>query len=115
VLTFLLFPVSTGDGWSRGISVGSPRRRRSASATGVLSRGRSKEVGRGFAGRSLDPDRERVTPVDILFIAVAFLSAFYFMTEFAEIQNMRVFGVDSGRPVTEVYAFLQPCSAASRS
>jgi len=71
---------------------------------------RALEGGRtGLRWAFLDPDRERVTPVDILFIAVAFLSAFYFMTEFAEIQNMRVFfGVDSGRPVTEVYAFLQP-------
>ena len=108
VLTFLLFPVSTGDGFvaealGRIAPAASRRLGEESPVTRLLERGRV-----GLRWAFLDPDRERVTPADLLFIAAAFLSAFYFLTEFAEIQNMRVFGVDSGRPITEVYAFLQP-------
>jgi len=115
VLTFLLFPVSTGDGmvtrnFGRIAPAASQRLGDRSPVTRALEGGRT-----GLRWAFLDPDRERVTPVDILFIAVAFLSAFYFMTEFAEIQNMRVFGVDSGRPVTEGTRSSSPCSAASRS
>ncbi|WP_144925083.1 TRAP transporter permease [Halorubrum salsamenti] len=108
VLTFLLFPVSTGDGivsrnFARIVPAASRRLGEENPVTRGLERGRA-----GFRWAFLDPDLDRVAPIDLVFIAAAFLSAFYFLTEFAEIQNMRVFGVDSGRPVTEVYAFLQP-------
>ena len=108
VLTFLLFPVSTGDGivsrnFSRVVPAASRRLGERNPVTRGLERGRA-----GFRWAFLDPDLDRVAPVDLVFIAAAFLSALYFLTEFGEIQNMRVFGVDSGRPITEVYAFLQP-------
>ncbi len=108
VLTFLLFPVSTGDGivarnFGRIVPAASRRLGDGNPATRLLERSRA-----GVRWAFLDPDRDRVAPVDLAFIAAAFLSAFYFLTEFAEIQNMRVFGVDAGRPITEVYAFLQP-------
>ncbi|MFC7325193.1 TRAP transporter permease [Halorubrum rutilum] len=108
VLTFLLFPVSTGDGlFARNLGRVVPAASRRLGERSPVTRA-LEGVRAGVRWALLDPDRERVTPVDLAFVAVAFLSAFYFMTEFSEIQNMRVFGVDSGRPVTEVYAFLQP-------
>ena len=108
VLTFLLFPVSTGDGivttnFGRIVPAATQQLGDRNPVTRALERVRA-----GVRWAVLDPDRDRVTPVDVLFIVMAFLSAFYFLTEFSEIQRMRVFGVDSGRPVTEVYAFLQP-------
>ncbi|WP_435074499.1 TRAP transporter permease [Halorubrum sp. HHNYT27] len=108
VLTFLLFPVSTGDGiiaqsFGRIVPAASQRLGDQNPVTRVIERVRA-----GVRWAMLDPDRDRVTPIDLVFIVMAFMSAFYFLTEFAEIQNMRVFGVDSGRPITEVYAFLQP-------
>ena len=108
VLTFLLFPVSTGDGFvAQGLGRIAPAASRRLGEENPVTR-LVERVRAGVRWAVLDPDRDRVTPVDLVFIVMAFLSALYFLTEFAEIQNMRVFGVDSGRPVTEVYAFLQP-------
>ncbi|MGQ4555522.1 TRAP transporter fused permease subunit [Halobellus sp. GM3] len=108
VLTFLMFPGSMGD----GIVVRSLGR----VADGVVdSVGGENPLARVVEGlRSLfswavvDRHRSRVTPFDIVAIGAAFLSAFYFLTEFREIRDMRVFGLMSGRPITEVYGFLEP-------
>jgi TRAP transporter 4TM/12TM fusion protein len=108
VLTFLLFPGSMGDGIvSRNLGRVVPALSRQLGDGNQITRG-MVGVRSAFQWAFLDPDRERVTPFDLLCIVAAALSAIYFLTEFSEIQNMRVFGVDSGRPVTEVYAFLQP-------
>ena len=108
VLTFLLFPGSMGDGIvSRNLGRVVPALSRQLGDGNQITRG-MVGVRSAFRWAFLDPDRERVTPFDLLCIVAAALSAIYFLTEFSEIQNMRVFGVDSGRPVTEVYAFLQP-------
>ena len=108
VLTFLLFPGSMGDGIvSRNLGRVVPALSRQLGDGNPITRG-MVGVRSAFQWAFLDPDRERVTPFDLLCIVAAALSAIYFLTEFSEIQNMRVFGVDSGRPVTEVYAFLQP-------
>ena len=108
VLTFLLFPGSMGDGIvSRNLGRVVPALSRQLGDGNPITRG-MVGVRSAFRWAFLDPDRERVTPFDLLCIVAAALSAIYFLTEFSEIQNMRVFGVDSGRPVTEVYAFLQP-------
>ena len=108
VLTFLLFPGSMGDGFVAKnlgrVVPGLAQRLGSDSPVTRLAAG----VRSVFRWAFLDPDRQRVTPFDLVCIAAAVLSALYFLTEFAEIQNMRVFGIDSGRPITEVYAFLQP-------
>ena len=108
VLTFLLFPGSMGDGIvSRNLGRVVPALSRRLGDRNPITRG-VDGVRSAVRWAFLDPDRERVTPFDLVCIAAAVLSAVYFLTEFQEIQNMRVFGVDSGRPVTEVYAFLQP-------
>jgi len=109
-LAFLLYPASTGDG--------PVARRCVALASGLDDRlGASHPATRGVrrVGSSLewalvDEDMDRVTPVDLVFVAVTALAAAYFVTDFAEIQNMRRFGLDAGRPVQEVFTFLEPVS-----
>ncbi|MXR40670.1 TRAP transporter fused permease subunit [Halobaculum sp. WSA2] len=108
VLTFLLFPASMGDGFvARTLG-------RSVEGTGNRL-GRDNPASRGFDGVRrgfrwgfVDPDRDRVTPFDVVCIATAILTAIYFMTEFSEIRDIRFFGLEAGRPVTEVYPFLEP-------
>ncbi|SEW02586.1 TRAP transporter permease [Halobacterium jilantaiense] len=109
-LAFLLYPASTGDG---------PFARRCvALARGLDDRlGASHPATRGVrrVGSSLewalvDEDMDRVTPVDVVFVGITALAAAYFVTDFAEIQNMRRFGLDAGRPVQEVFTFLEPVS-----
>jgi len=103
-LTFLLYPASTGDG---------PFARRCVALAGWLDDrlGASHPVTRGVrrVGAVLewalvDPDLDRVTPTDVVFVGITLLAATYFITDFAEIQNMRRFGVDAGRPVRRLPA-----------
>ncbi|MFC7137950.1 TRAP transporter permease [Halobaculum litoreum] len=108
VLTFLMFPASTGDGiFVRGFGRITSSVHRRTRSEGPVARVTDAFAG-PFRWAAVDPDRTRVTPFDLLCIAVAVLSAIYFLTEFSEIQRMRVFGLESGRPVTEVYTFLAP-------
>jgi len=107
VLTFLMFPASMGGGVVSG-RLGSAldtatTRLGSNPVARVLDRVRG-----AFRWVFVDPDRSRVTPFDVVCMAFAVLSALYFLTEFGEIQDMRVFGLESGRPVTGVYPFLDP-------
>ncbi len=107
VLTFLLFPGSMGDGIvSRNLGRIVPAASRELGDQSLVTR-LLGGIRTAFRWAFLDPDRERVTPFDLLCIGASILSAIYFLTEFSEIQNMRVFGLMSGRPVTEVYPFLQ--------
>ena len=108
VITFLLFPASTGDGIVvRNLGRVVPALVDTIGAQNPLTRAIAG-LRRGFRWAFVDPDMDRVTAFDIACIFGAVLSAVYFLTEFSEIQNMRVFGIDSGRPVTAVYTFLQP-------
>jgi len=108
VITFLLFPGSTGDGFvARGLGRVVPAVRRQFGERNPLTRA-ATGLRRGLRWAFVDRDMERVTAFDLACILGAVLSAFYFMTEFAEIQRMRVFGIDAGRPITEIYTFLDP-------
>jgi len=108
VITFLLFPGSTGDGfvarylgWIADVVADQFGDR--SPVTQVLDRLRGV-----FRWLFVDSETNRVTAFDLVCILGAVLSAFYFLTEFSEIQNMRVFGLESGRPIVEVYTFLAP-------
>ncbi|WP_435067805.1 TRAP transporter permease [Haloplanus sp. C73] len=108
VLTFLLYPSSTGDGpiASRCVALG-------AAVDGRLGRGHPLSravhaVGGALRWLFVDPDLDRVTPFDLALIPVAVLSAIYFITDFQEIQRMRALGLEAGRPVHEVFRFLDP-------
>jgi len=108
VLTFLMYPATTGDGpvTRRLIGFGAGVRGRFG-ADHPVTRG-VERIGDGLRWAFVDPDFDRVTPADLVLIAIAFLSVAYFITDFQEIQNMRVFGLNAGRPVQEVFTFLEP-------
>ena len=102
VLTFLMFPASMGDGFvvrnlGRIVPAISARLGDANPVTRVA------DAVRGFfRWLILDPDRSRVTPFDIVCMVVAGLSALYFLTDFQEIQRMRVFGLEAGRTFPEI-------------
>jgi TRAP transporter 4TM/12TM fusion protein len=108
ILAFLLYPASTGDGpvSRRAVAFG---RRLDASLgrdhplTRLVHR-----VGDALRWVFVDPDLDRVTPVDLVLIPIAALSAAYFITDFDEIQRMRALGLEAGRPIHEVFTFLDP-------
>ncbi|MFB6222572.1 MAG: TRAP transporter permease [Haloarcula sp.] len=108
VLTFLLYPGSTGDGplSRRCIALGSwvdAKLGESHPVTRIVH-----ALGAVLAWVFLDSDMDRVTPTDGIFIALSVLSAAYFITDFDEIQRMRALGVQNGRPIQEVFTFLEP-------
>ena len=108
VITFLLFPPSMGDGFvvrtfGRVVPALSARLGESSPVTRT-----AETVRRGFRWAFLDPDRERVTPVDFVLIGVAVLAALYFLTDFREIRDMRAFGLGAGRPLPEAFPVLDP-------
>jgi TRAP transporter 4TM/12TM fusion protein len=103
VLTFLLYPASTGDG---------PVSRRCVALASALDDrlGASHPVTRGvrrfgafLTWLAVDEEMDRVTPVDVVFAVVSVLAATYFITDFPEIQQMRRFGLEAGRPATTVW------------
>ncbi|MBS3761316.1 MAG: TRAP transporter permease, partial [Halodesulfurarchaeum sp.] len=105
MLTFLLYPPTTGD----GIIVNSFGRLYSLLDDHV---GGSNTIGRFFARlrnvirwAMYDTEQERLTPVDVVLIVISFLAALYFLTEFQEINNLRLFGLTEGRPFYEVLPF----------
>ena len=108
VLTFLMFPASMGDGVvARNLGRLADAGEEAFGADNPLASA-FDGFRRAFRWAFVDPDRSRVTPFDVLSMIAAALSALYFLMEFSEIQDMRVFGLESGRPVTEIYTFLEP-------
>ncbi|MDZ7850132.1 MAG: TRAP transporter permease [Halodesulfurarchaeum sp.] len=105
VLTFLLYPPTTGE----GIIVRSFGRLYSILdelVGGVNPMGRALEAVRGgIRWAFFDPDQERLTPIDVVLSIVAALAAIYFLAEFSEIQNIRLFGLSSGVPFYETFPF----------
>jgi TRAP transporter 4TM/12TM fusion protein len=105
ILAFFLYPPTTGDGFvARRLAQAVPAAERRFGPDSPLSRvaRRSRGVARWLA---VDPKQERVTPLDVLFSFVAFLTAAYFITDFAEIQNVvRIRGLSATRTVAEYYA-----------
>jgi len=108
VLTFLMFPGSTGDGFFvRALGRITPAVRSRLGADNPLTWA-VDAVRRALRWAFLDPDRERVTPFDVGCIVIAVLASLYHLTEFREIRDMRVFGLQSGRTIPEIYPFLEP-------
>ena len=108
VLTFLLYPSSTGNGpiSSRCVALGAALDAR-LGPDHPLSRV-VHVVGGALRWVFVDPDMDRVTPFDLTLIPVAVLSAAYFITDFDEIQRMRALGLEAGRPIQGVFTFLEP-------
>jgi TRAP transporter 4TM/12TM fusion protein len=103
VLAFLLYPASTGDGpFARRCVALADRLDGSLGASHPVTRG-VRRVGSFLRWLVVDEDMDRVTPVDLVFAGISVLAATYFITDFPEIQNMRRFGLEAGRPATEVW------------
>ncbi|MFC7075169.1 TRAP transporter permease [Haloarcula halophila] len=108
VLAFLLYPSSTGDGpiATRCLRFGRWVEDR-LGADHPLARA-IHGVGAALAWLFVDPDFDRVTPFDVVLMAISVLAAAYFVTDFSEIQRMRALGLESGRPIQAVFTFLEP-------
>ena len=108
VLAFLLYPSSTGDGpiATRLITLADWLDERFG-ADHPLTSGVHR-IGGVLRWLFVDPDFDRVTPFDLVLMAISVLTAAYFITDFSEIQRMRALGLESGRPVQEVFTFLEP-------
>ena len=112
LMAFLLFPATTGDGaFSRRAGAVVPLLRRRLGADSPVTRGAAR-LRDGVRWFVIDPDLERVTPLDFLMMVLTVLSAGYIVTEFGEIQRLRVFGLTAGRPLGEVYTVLAPVAEA---
>ncbi|EMA44751.1 TRAP transporter permease [Halococcus saccharolyticus] len=107
LLTFLLFPATQGDGaLSRRLSRVVPALETRLGGTNPVTRG-ARGVRGGIRWLLLDPDRNRVTPIDVVLMIVAALTSLYMLTEFDEINSLRALGLDGGRTTTEVFGFLE--------
>jgi len=108
VITFLLFPASMGDGFvARGLGRIVPALTARLGETNPVTRAVAAVRG-AVRWAFLDPDRERIAPVDYLLIGVTLLAVTYFLTDFREIRDMRAFGLQSGRTLPEVFPFFEP-------
>jgi TRAP transporter 4TM/12TM fusion protein len=108
VLAFLLYPASTGDG-----PIASRCKRFGTAVDDRFGPGHPlaravDAVGGALGWAFVDPDLNRVAPIDLVLIPLAALSAAYFVTDFDEIQRMRALGLESGRAIHEVFTFLDP-------
>lgn len=96
VLAFLLFPGSRGKGriaqWCSALA-------------DRLSLERLRRVTRWAV---VDPNRDRVAPVDVVLVFLSVLPATYIFTEFDEVRQLAVQGLDSGRPIHEVHPTTEP-------
>ncbi|WP_458186446.1 TRAP transporter permease [Haladaptatus sp. NG-WS-4] len=108
LLTFLLFPTTTGRGFfTRRFGQIVPYVSERFGPENPLTRGLDG-VRRGVRWAVLDPDRTRITPVDFVMMGIAILSAAYMLTDFDEIRRMRALGLGFGRTVGEAYPVLSP-------
>jgi len=105
ILTFLLYPPTTGEG--RIVQAGG---RLYTAITSQMSSSNPvhravSAVRRGIRWAAFDSEQERLTPVDVLLVITAGLAALYFVTEFQEISNLRFAGLNAGKPFYEAFPF----------
>ncbi|MDH5020704.1 TRAP transporter permease [Halobacterium rubrum] len=110
VLAFLLYPASTGDGpfARRCVALAAGLEDRLGADHPVTRAVRS--IGGFLAWAVVDEDLNHISPIDVVFAGLSALAAAYFVTDFSEIRTMRRFGLEAGRPVQEVFTFLEPVS-----
>jgi TRAP transporter 4TM/12TM fusion protein len=112
IIAFLLFPPSRGEGFVvRRFGRVVPAIRRRAGADSAATRTAERLRG-GVRWAMLDPEMERVTPLDVVLSLLSLLTPYYMLTEFQEIRRMRVLGVGAGRPIQEVYPATEPLVSA---
>ena len=108
VLAFLMYPTTSGDGRIARLLGYVPRAARDRLGDNPLTRGldRVRDAVRWFL---LDPDRDRVTPADLVLIGLALLPTLYYFLHFDEIRNVvRIRGLRGAAPLPELYPALEP-------
>ncbi|NUE02611.1 TRAP transporter permease [Halorubraceae archaeon YAN] len=106
ILAFLLFPPTNGTGpiFKRGGALADRLGSRGGDAVkGLLDRIRATI--RWFM---VDTTNSRITPLDYTLIIATLATPVYMLREFDEIRQMRARGMSLGRPIDEVYPFLDP-------
>ncbi|MFC7205153.1 TRAP transporter permease [Haloferax namakaokahaiae] len=101
VLAFILFPPTTGHGaFARRLGRVVPTLASRFGEDSPITRA-ADGLRRGVRWLAVDPERERVTPLDVVFMVLAAATALYMVMEWSEIQRLRVFGLSAGRTVAE--------------
>ena len=101
ILAFILFPPTTGHGaFASRLGRIVPSLASSLGEDSPITRA-ADGVRRFVRWLAVDPERERVTPLDVVFVVLSAATAIYMVMEWSEIQQLRVFGLDAGRTVAE--------------
>ncbi|MFP8957887.1 TRAP transporter permease [Natrialbaceae archaeon A-CW3] len=105
VIAFLLFPASRGDGFlARRLGRIEPAVRGQFGDTHPLTRGVARLA--GFVRWAVvDPNMNRVTPIDVVMIVLALLPAHYIVTQYDEIRTIAVHRFDGTQAIHEVLTF----------
>lgn len=112
LLAFLLYPPTTGNGpITRRLGRVVPAFERRLGTENPVTKA-IRGVRSGFRWLFVDPNRERVTPVDVICMGVAILTGLYMLTSFDEIRQARAFGLDSARTIGDLIPALEPVVAA---
>ncbi|WP_435345513.1 TRAP transporter permease [Haloarchaeobius sp. HRN-SO-5] len=111
VLAFAIYPPSTGGGFLSRRLAAIPPAVRSRFGPDSPVTGATDALAGAVGWAAGDPEANRITPVDLVLMAVSLMTAIYYLTEFDEILRMRALGLDAGRTIGEVYTFLAPLDA----
>ncbi|MFP9061396.1 TRAP transporter permease [Natrialbaceae archaeon A-chndr2] len=108
VLAFLLFPASRGNGpITRRLGRIEPAVRDRLGPDHALSTVVSKLAAFG-RWAALDPNMNRVTPIDVVMIVLAILPAHYIVTQWEEIRSIALFRFEDTQGIHDVLPFLEP-------
>ena len=108
VLAFLLFPASRGDGFvARRLGRIEPAVRRRLGDEHPATRAVGRVAG-AVRWAILDPDMNRVTPIDVLMVILSLLPAYYIATNFDEIRQISVHRYEDTQAIHEVFPPLAP-------
>ncbi|ELZ22935.1 TRAP transporter 4TM/12TM fusion protein [Haloterrigena salina JCM 13891] len=111
VLAFLLFPASEGDGFvARRLGRIPPAVRDRLGADHAVSRGITR-LADGVRWAVVDPERDRITPLDVALIVLALWPAYYITTEFDEIRSLPIIGIENAGAIHDLYPWLEPLVA----
>ncbi|WP_435334201.1 TRAP transporter permease [Haloarchaeobius sp. TZWWS8] len=106
VLAFLLYPPSTGDGRFANACRRFHSKVVDSTGAGSPLATTSSRVGGFLAWFAVDEEMERVTPLDVVSIVAAIATSWYMVMDFGEIRQIPLYGLQSMRPIQEVFTFL---------
>ena len=108
ILAFLMYPGSSGDGRFARLLGTVPRTARARLGDHPFTVGLERLRG-ALRWLFVDPNRDRVTPADLVLIGLTLLPTLYYFRHFDEISNVvRVRGLRGAAPLAELYPALEP-------